>query len=172
MGTRIELPESEGRRVVNAVVSFITDGARMMTALGKKLEWESERIQRSIPVTQAEQDREHALAIQELDIRQLRIEVERDELVARREKASADKAEALLRQRTILVRTENFNRQIHREKPTGRPNRPINQPTRPQPAGQERRIAVQGNGEGNGEGKPSLTHNMTDKLQGVSPVTP
>ncbi len=152
MFLRVEGKEAEG--VVNTVAGFFTAASKFLMASAKKTEWESEAMEKRLPLTEAEIQKDLTISSKELENRERRAKIEGMELDAREQKALADRAEAILRQRTVRTRSESLNRANHKKVETV-PGKPAGQST-------ERRHAVRGE-----EGK-SLTQNLGDKLKSVA----
>lgn len=152
MFLRVEGKEAEG--VVNTIAGFFTAASSFLKAAAKKVEWEADAMEKRLPLTEAEVQKDITISGKELENRERRAKIEGMELDAREQKALADRAEAILRQRTVRTRSESLNRSTHNKT---KESTPVKNQT-----GQERKPMMRGE-----EGK-SLTQNLGDKLKSVA----
>ena len=150
---RLEVSEGVATSVVSAFMGLASSASKLMMAAAEKLSWESEYMEKKMPLTDEEVKRDLSISNLELNNRERKAKVESLELDAREARAMADRAEAQLKQRTVNIRAANLNRSTH--KPKGG-----QAPSKAQPVGTERRSSVEG--KNSSEGK-SLTYTLGDK---------
>lgn len=156
MFLRIEGKEAEG--VIATVAGFFTAASTLLKAAAKKIEWEADALEKRLPLTEEECQRDITISKLELDIRERKAKVEVMELDAREQTAIAIRAEAILRQRTVNTRSNSLNSTTHKKDVPAHPNRAPSSP-----AGNERRTDVNRGDEGK-----SPTTNLGDKLKSVT----
>lgn len=118
---RLEVSEGVASTVMTAFMTLANSASKMMTAYADKAEWESEYMEKRMPLTDDEVKRDLEIASIELNNRERKAKVEALELDAREARAIAEKAEAQLKQRTVNIRVSNLNRANH--KPKGPPSK-------------------------------------------------
>lgn len=154
MFVRVEGKEAES--LFSTVAEVFTAASHLLRASAKKVSWEADALEKRLPLTEEEVQKDLAVSAKELENRERRAKVESLELDAREQKAMADRAEAILRQRTVRARSESLNRSTHKKDGP--------QASKVHPVGQnsERRPVVRGD-----EGK-ALTQSLGDKLKSVT----